>query len=272
MRNFLRNSGNRGKISRYFLGLTGLVMASGFGQADLDTLAYWRFEENPGENRNSGAVLDLAHIQVRPSVIEIPAASGPGANFPGVVPRTGEENRQAASFAGFGDPKAGLYFRPDDDQVIPRGSFTVEAFVNWQGAEAQYVVSRWSSADARCFAFGVSAAGNLEVRISPDGQSDRVEVLTSGLTLRSKRDYAVAVGLDLNGGEAVFYLKDLESGAEAESETISHGITEIFQGRAPVAVGGLGTSLGNQQWQGLIDEVRITSRALSSGELLMNAN
>ena len=181
----------------------------------------------------------------------------------------------------------GVQLRAPASQDFPSGDFTIEAYVLLDSPDpnsaVRTIASRWTGANAQPgWALGVTGRRSsfrpesliLQVVGSAhDRDEGRYEVIPSGLRIESGRPYYVAASFRLqdpteNG--AVFYARDLsDPAASLQIAKVPHRVTSEHHSSLPLTLGGRHAT-ADHRWHGLIDEVRLSSSALSSSELLVS--
>lgn len=245
-----------------------------------DTIAYWRFESDPGVLvDSSGNGHTLTNISTTGVVLP---ASGPGSAFADPIPDTGDPNERARGFT------TNQHLRAADhaDFVIPSntGQWTVEAFVNRTSAggdNEQTIVGQWTFSGANpersWRVIRHLSTGMLRLQLSPNGTT--INTYVSDLVLEVNRDYYIAVSFDLSkvgaGAAGVrFIVLDLASGAPPQFDYVDLVSGTIHDSAAVLQIGASANnpdgSNNGSRWIGLIDEVRISDRFLEQHELLMH--
>jgi hypothetical protein len=184
-------------------------------------------------------------------------------------------------------------FRPDrqarmqvpDNPLMPQYDFTIEAFVLLRSidnsGELRTIVSRWDGRkDQPGWSFGLSGkngswpAQTLVLQLIGDPAEDGVggyEAIPSGLQLELDTPYYVAVSVrigDTSDTGVAFYAKELTAGAALRAARVPHRVTSNHQSNLPVIIGGRDPEK-HLIWDGLIDDVRLSRRALKPDELLL---
>jgi hypothetical protein len=174
-----------------------------------------------------------------------------------------------------------------DNHLMPQNDFTVEAYIQLRssdpGSTLRTMVSCW---DGRMnqpgWSLGVagnkseSRARNLVLELIGDTAEDGTggyESIASGLSVELGKSYYVAVSIrmeDTSEGGATFYLKELRPGAQLQIAHVPHKVTATHQANLPLTIGAREPET-HQVWDGLIDDVRLCSRALKQNELLIES-
>ncbi len=229
--------------------------------AQAATVGYWRFEgdatgyllDSTINNNNLAEVGDVARYTL--------PATGVGANFDDPIPQFNTANAQAATFDASGDG-----YRCADDGDFTATTFTIEAYINWDGDNTYYIASQYdSSVNDRCWAL-YADLGSHTVRafFSEDGTSASSSVW-SGLSIAADTDYFVAMSFD-QSGSVEFYVKDLSAGTW-DTSTKSHTITTLHDSSADFNIGARNNGAASS-WGGVIDEVRFSDTVLGQDDLL----
>jgi mono/diheme cytochrome c family protein len=170
-----------------------------------------------------------------------------------------------------------------DSATLPPGDFTIEAFVLlrsvYDSGEVRTIAARWDG-DLRHAGWSFGVTGRKS-RFKPetlvlqlargDGADKEAEPVFSGLTVQVGRPYYVAVSVHVGdgGGEGItFYAKDLSNDdVPLLHAGVPHRTTATAPFAGPFAIGG--RSVGRNQWDGVIDDVRLSAGALRAEELLL---
>jgi hypothetical protein len=178
--------------------------------------------------------------------------------------------------------------RPDDllrladSASLPTGDFTVEAYVLldsiYENAAVRVIASKWDGQnDHPGWSFGVTSAKskhqprNLILQLATAGG---YEVIPSDFRLDLHKTYYVAVSVKLaDTGQAgvTFYIKDVsDMDAQLKSVSVKHAQTGSYANDVALVIGGRDARAPAppQGWDGLIDEVRLSNKALTREELL----
>tara|TARA_R100000027_G_scaffold1806_4_gene2010 strand:- start:4048 stop:4896 length:849 start_codon:yes stop_codon:yes gene_type:complete len=252
------------------LSLAALICSSSVLPAA--TLGYYRFESGAFQDNSQGTGSGLLNLGSTPTQLAIPA-SGTGSAFPTTIEQTGASNGSLASL--FGSDRFAV---SDASSINITSDFTIEAFIDRKATTSttQYIASNWyTSGNYRSFALGVAgttgvgggSAGALFLLLS-DGGSD-VSIFQTGLTIGLDTDYYVGVSFDQSDQTSgiTFYTQDLTSGGALLQSSIGHDIDHLNVGSGALQIGAYDGNKSN--FQGLVDEVRISNTALSESELLV---
>jgi hypothetical protein len=195
-------------------------------------------------------------------------------------------------------PQTGLtaaVIDPDDDQSLlkaggdqpaPGSDFTVEAIVLlkslYPDASVRTIASQWSGDTSEPgWSLGVTSTKSayrprnliLQLVGKTAGDKKEYEVIPSDIHLDLDQPYYVAVAVDVDQTETVgvrFYVRRLGGVEEAtQSVQVPHKVTGAYAGERAFAIGGRDGSK-RHRWDGLIDQVRVTGRALDEKELLLS--
>ena len=173
--------------------------------------------------------------------------------------------------------------------VLPEGAFTVEGYVLLRTAPApggmRSIAARWDGDTSHAgWALGVTGKGvvaapqTLLLRAGVPGAengSSRGTEFSSGVTLDLNKPYYVsAAAAPGEAGEVsvTFVVKDLSNDCEPPRivQVRASGSLGVRSGE-PFTVGGLAGVAGSG-WDGLLDDVRLTSRALPTDQLLLSGD
>ncbi len=175
-----------------------------------------------------------------------------------------------------------------DQPAFPGGDFTIESFIVMKSAYAdgqvRTIAAQWDGEKAHPgWAFGVTGGQSrykpqtlvLLLRgAQPWSEKDPVEPIFSGLSIEAGRPYFVAVSVKLaDTGETgvTFYTKDLSNDDEPmQVANVAHKVTSGIRSSAPLRIGARGEDAKNL-FDGLIDDVRLSSAPLTSEQLLLTS-
>jgi len=245
-------------------------------EEDLVSAAYrLAWARNPsGEEKTRGKAFlveqaaRIAQSREKPAQVTV-------ANFPG---RSGT----AAVFKTTGGQTRLLV---PDNHLMPQYDFTIEAFVTLRSIEegdgVRTIASRWDGRkDQPGWSLGLSGKsaprpGGLMLELVGDAAEDGTggyESISSGLRLEPNTPYYVAASVrlgDTNETGITFYLKELSPGASLQTARLAHKVTANHQSNLPFVIGGRDPEK-HLAWDGLIDDVRLSSQALKREELLLS--
>jgi hypothetical protein len=182
--------------------------------------------------------------------------------------------------------------RPDDmlrlpaPAGMPSEDLTVEAYVYldslYENASVRIIASQWDGKnDHPGWSFGVTSLKSkhepqnliLQLACDPDKPGGGYEVIPSDFRVELHKTYYVAVSMklsDTSNAGVTFYLKDVgDMDAPLKSVSVRHRLTGSYANDRAVMIGGR-DSQPPMGWDGLIDEVRITRKALTREQLLFN--
>jgi mono/diheme cytochrome c family protein len=230
-------------------------------------LAYGR-GPSKAERDAALAFLEKSSPQANASASELPLTQ--------VMPDRGG---QAARIRG-NHPEDRLRLATTKD--FPSGDFTIEAIVVldslFEDAAVRTIASCWEGKETLPgWSFGVTSEKskhqprNLILQLIGD---QGYEVIPSDLRLALHKTHYVSVSVKLadTGPTGVtFTMLDLsDPEATLRTASVKHKTTSGYAAKnAPFAIGGREGQAGHG-WDGLIDDVRLTRRALSKGELLID--
>ncbi|HNX34198.1 MAG TPA: GDSL-type esterase/lipase family protein [Kiritimatiellia bacterium] len=246
-------------------------------------VTHYRFERSPGFKADQYELLNLtsnATSGAGPQQVALGAAAA-GSAFPRRFDFGDGTNAHAASFSA----AKGDVFTCADSPLLPSDTtpFTVEAFVNLTtsgaGGTFRTIAAHGTGST------GSTLSWQLVVTGEGSGQGPRrlvlqfcgsasgaLDTINSGFELQTNVDYYVAASFTPTNTSAsgiTFYFKDLTAGGALQSSNRTHTQTSITNATSSFAVGNRydrGTG-----WDGVIDEFRLTTRALTAGELLVSA-
>lgn len=237
-----------------------------------EPLAYWRFESDAGflvDAGPAGHTLSLGG-STAPSFTALPATPL-GEDFPSVIPSTDDDNLGAAELAGTG------YFSAGNDAAHQASSFTLEALVSTAGlsSSTQYIASRFtSSGGQRSWSFGITGTGSIpntsgngELFFVISSTGSNAEILGSGLTLIPGDDYYVSVSYSPDESVTFRAMNLSAANPTLTTTTVASPFASLHNTTAPLLIGAYNG--GSNCWNGLIDEVRLTSGALIESHLLI---
>lgn len=244
-----------------FAATVGLLAASLFpAQADAQAIHAWSFEDDPGFLEDSVGDASLSEDGL---VAETLPANGRGSEFSRLIPG----NATAADAGGVSEH--GLAELPD----FFIADFTIEVLAHFDklgGSEPHHVVGTAAGA--------LNAATGWSLRYVPDDGTLQMtvcnrmfcEAADSGFSLKKGIDYYIAASFEIqdeDGGEIVFYLKDLTNDGGLRTSTVGHE-KPVYNPVPQFTVGSTGT--GTFPMDGLIDEVRFAKSVLPESELLIS--
>jgi hypothetical protein len=230
-------------------------------------LAYGR-APNKAEREAATAFLEKGSAKAGASASELPLTQ--------IMPDRGG---QAARIRG-NHPEDRLRLASTKD--FPSGDFTVEAIVVldslYEDAMVRTIASCWEGKEnLPGWSFGVTSEKskhqprNLILQLIGD---QGYEVIASDLRLALHKTHYVSVSVKIaeTGAAGVtFTMLDLsDPEATLRTANVKHKVTGGYASKqAPFAIGGR-EGQANHGWDGLIDDVRLTRRALAKGELLID--
>lgn len=179
-------------------------------------------------------------------------------------------------------------WRATSNKGLPTADFTVEAYILlnslYEDGKVRTIVSHWDSNPAHPgWSLGVTSVKssyqprNLILQLVGNTKSGerKYEVIASNLRPELNKPYYVAASVKIadTGKQGVtFYLRDL-SNPESELQTaqVAHAVISDVGSERKVMVGGRDGS-SQHQWDGLLDDVRISSAPLSEQQLAINGS
>jgi hypothetical protein len=176
---------------------------------------------------------------------------------------------------------------PADMLRLPDGApqeldktFTIEAYFQLESlypdASVRVIVSQWDGSQQHPgWAFGVTSEKskhqprNLIIQLTTESG---YEVIPSNFRIELHKAYYAAAAVNLKDpteSGITFYLKDItDMDAPLHTAGVSHKLTGSIASKSPLVIGG---RAGAQQgWDGLIDEIRLSTTALKAPQILYN--
>ena len=246
----------------------------------------YRFERSPGLTTDHYDLLNLttnSTTGLGPQQVAL-GSSGAGAAFPRLFNFDGGQNAYGARFTAAN----GTAFTCPDSPLLPSSNtpFTVEAFVNLASSGAggtfRVIAAHGTGSTGSTLSWQFIATGEgsgqgprrllLQFCAANNGATaGTLDTVNSGFELQTNVDYYVAVAFtptntSLSG--ITFYMKNLTAGGDLLTNNRTHTQTALFNSSSAFAVGNR-YDRGNG-WDGVLDEVRLTTRVLSASELLVN--
>ena len=175
-----------------------------------------------------------------------------------------------------------------DQPAFPAGDFTIESFIVMKSAhsdgQVRTIAAHWDGDKAHPgWAFGVTGGQSrykpqtlvLLLRgAEPWSEKDPVEPIFSGLSIEAGRPYFVAVSVKIaDTGETgvTFYSKDLSNDDQPmQVANTAHKATSGIRSSAPLRIGARAAADRNL-FDGLIDDVRLSSAPLTAEQLLLTS-
>lgn len=238
----------------------------------------YRFEVSPGLVTDHYDTLNLtkyASSGSGPQQVTL-GHSGAGSHFIRQFGFDQGQNESAVQFIAAN----GEHLKVADSSQLPTGStaFTVEAMVNLQspGAGTTYrsiAAHGASSSNDMAWRLIVSGDGDIQggrelvFQTTSNGlasDSGSLKTMRSGVQLEVGVDYYVAMAfdpMDASSTGATFYIQDLTHGGSLQKIQLPHMAGIIWDSAQSLTFG--------YNWDGLLDEVRMTNRLLSESELMI---
>lgn len=239
-----------------------LILALTAPLASAAVIGHWRFEEGTFQTDSSAVGNNLTTVGTAPVRVGLPA-TGAGSDFPNPIPQSGDTNESAASFGGSGN------FTTGDHPAYNVGSqLTAEFFFNPSitPTGSQTIVGQFlATGNQRSWVVMVNS-GQFRLATSHNGLGGGDQVSqnsTFDTTIVGGTDYYGAMVFD--AGLATFYLRNLTTG-QFQTSVVGGFSSILHDSTADLTIGSFG---GGTRLTGLIDEVRISNTALSSGELMI---
>jgi mono/diheme cytochrome c family protein len=252
-----------------------LAAASTSGDADrrVVTLA-WQivYGRSPSEKELAGAV----------SYLNI--ASTAGAESPAKRERLEVTDSPAARI----DENETTLWRAPFHESLPDADFTIEAVIQldslYPSANVRTIVSHWDgNTTSRGWNFGVTSEKsgyqprNLILQLVghvPAHEKPQYEVIASNLRPELGKPYYVAVTVDVEDTSETgvrFYMKDLSKPASPlQAAFVTHKAVGGFRPKLGVVIGDRDGSR-RARWNGLIDNVRLSRKALAVEDLAIHS-
>lgn len=172
-----------------------------------------------------------------------------------------------------------------ETEPLPSHNFTIEAIVFprklFPDASVRTIAARWNGSNSTAgWNFGITSEKsayrprNLILQLIGKDKSGEVkyEVVASNLRIPSDKPYYVAAAVDFDAGTATFYARDMSyDESELETAVVKHSILgDCGDDSLRFTVGGRDSS-SPHNWDGLIDDVRLTRSAiLDPAKIMIN--
>ena len=193
--------------------------------------------------------------------------------------------KRSPSPAAWIQPEGGQQALEAKQGKMPTGDFTAEAFIRldslYADASVRTIVSQWDSQQRTPgWALGVTSTKsayqprNLILQLTgiPQRGDHGYEVIASNLRPELNKFYyaAVSVKFDEEGaGTATFYLKDFSSpDGKLQVAKKQFRRNKHYGSKLPLVIGGR-TGGSRHGWDGLVDNVRLSSTALDEKSLVI---
>jgi len=168
---------------------------------------------------------------------------------------------------------------------LPDGDFTIEAIVMlrslYEDATVRTIAAQWdSNTQHPGWALGVTSKKskyqprNLILQLVGDPKQGGAgyEVVASNLRPELNKPYYVAASVKIrerSPAGITFYMKDLsQPDAKLQTASVGHKVTDKYRGPFDFTIGGRDKTT-RHFWDGLVGEVRLSSKALSADNLLI---
>ncbi|MBA2112970.1 DUF1549 domain-containing protein [Bremerella alba] len=172
-----------------------------------------------------------------------------------------------------------------DTRPLPSRNFTIEAVVFnrtlFEDASVRTIAAHWNGSNSTPgWNFGITSKKsayrprNLILQLIGKDKSGQVkyEVIPSNIRVPSDKPYYVAASVDYDSGTATFYARDMSyDESELETVVVKHSIVgDSGSNSLRFSVGGRDAH-SPHNWDGLIDEVRLTRSAIEDeSQILIN--
>lgn len=276
-----------------YLGRMGIILlisivVGSLRSATAATISYHRFEDSPGflldSSGNGNILVDKSGGGRSVTNVLLPG-SGAGSKFPNPIPRTGAPNLKSADFEGFTET-----LKVESLSSVPTSAFTLEVFLNWQspgennesGSDIILETLDWPinkagvSFQIRTDGFNSSDPdGEVMVRMSDSANGDAIETFNSGFdahsspALQFNKDYYFAVRFKQSTPNIQLLVKNLTDGGAAFVTNFPHTIGGVLPSSATNLWLGCENATDSVDFDGLIDEVRLSDTWLEDSELLI---
>lgn len=172
--------------------------------------------------------------------------------------------------------------------IMPTNEFTIEAFVLvrsiYENGSVRTVAANWTGSEAQPgWAFGITGKGSrrkpqtLVLQLTGTKLDGKVanEAIFSDQHISLDKPYYIAAAVKLaedgKPGEVSFYVKDLSNDDEPLLVAkVNHTITGGYASKNPFTIGGR-TGQGQSFFDGLIDDVRLSNKALGVDQILFTS-
>jgi hypothetical protein len=216
------------------------------------TTHYWKFESSPGFTADSVGSATLTPGG-DPAQATLPG-TGRGSAFADVVPG----DASALEVTSGGRMSTGGF---------AQGDFTIELLAHADaigGPSGNSIVGQANSTLNTEIAWILQIRSNqLTLLLCLSGSC---EILSTGVTFVTGKDYYLAAAVDLDGGVVDLYFQNLTDGTPLQKVTKFHSKTTL---NSPANFH-IGSIAGQTPFGGLIDEVRLSDHVRSESELLVN--
>jgi hypothetical protein len=177
-------------------------------------------------------------------------------------------------------------FEVPEMAALPEDDFTIEAvvFLKSMGEGGlRTIAAHWDGVKTQSgWAFGVTGkrgepkAHRLVLELSANAATGGAnEIIASEIELDLNRTYYLAATVhraETNIGGITFYAKNLANDEDPTISKVAHRLTIPSRSNAPFTIGSIAGEKKDYQFQGLIDEVRLTGKALPPEQLLIHSD
>lgn len=238
-----------------------------FHDSHAATIAYWRFEDDPGFLVDSSG---NGHTLTGSNGGQAFPPSQVATTFPNPVPQNGLTNLEAARFTAAAVNNGNRLTTANTDFLSTK--FTIEMFINPTSIFANNSMLAGvlnASGNQRAWGFFLTPAGQLQLALSSTGLTGESITSTFSSAISAGNNYYVAVAVDLADTSAngiTFYLQDLSGEGSLLTNSQTHTVTSLFASTASFSLGSQGST--GSTYNGTMDEVRYSNVVLSQGDLL----
>lgn len=260
----------------FYLCIAACLMVGAAAQGA--TEGYWRFENGAFLNDSSGNARALSNTDTEGDDQYTLPATGPGASFPDPIPQTLAANIQGALFTSSQFDSMSAADSNLSALIYEKPAFTIEAFVNLTDASIRRTIaSKWTSGGSEIYRFDVLSSTDTNARsldfefFGLRGSGGTIDIqIPAFIPLTLGVDYYVSVSLDFVNDSLDFYVQDLTNNGALQHDHVNiPDSTAVYFSTASTTSFRVGSIFGGSNWNGVIDEVRFSSSALSTSQLLV---
>jgi mono/diheme cytochrome c family protein len=193
--------------------------------------------------------------------------------------------RREGQAANVSDAAPGSPLAAPDTPMLPAGDFTIEAYVLlrslYDDASVRVIASQWNGDNnTPGWSLGVTSKKskhspqNLILQIVANSAEGKpaYQVIPSNLRLELDKPYFVAAAVKTEGEarEATFYVKELAATDKPlQTAQAPISVRGDYRGKTSLVLGGR-DGQARATWDGVLDDVRLSSAALPPEDLLVN--